>query len=223
MNRQTERSSTTALILFVRLPRAGVVKTRLAANLGDELANKFYRLCAERILRESRHVSGNIRRYVFCADKNNKDKVQRWVGREFHIRGQRNGDLGTRMYDAFASVFSSGAETAILVGTDIPDLSAHIIETGYRALETHDVVIGPTYDGGYYLLGTNAVHRELFAEMPWSTERVLGKTFDVLVQQGFSYRLLPRLIDVDTETDLKRWCAHNGHQRLQDCLQRLEA
>lgn len=221
MNRQTEPSSTTALILFARLPHAGVVKTRLAASLGDDLATEFYTLCAERVFRESRHVSEDIRRYVFCADKSNRDKVQRWVGRQFCIRGQSQGNLGMRMYDAFTTVFSEEVGTAMLVGTDIPDLSAHIIETGFRALDSHDVVLGPTYDGGYYLLGMKTAHYELFAEIPWSTEHVLGTTIDALLQHRLSYRLLPRLIDVDTEADLRRWCADNGHQSVQDCLHRL--
>jgi rSAM/selenodomain-associated transferase 1 len=131
--------------------------------------------------------------------------VRSWAGDGFDLERQQGNDLGERIRNAFARVFAHGAGQAIVVGSDIPDLSATLIEQAYFLLEAYDVVIGPDHDGGYYLLGMKDLHEPVFAGVPWGTSRVHGQTLRNIRALGLSVAFLPVLIDVDTELDLRRW------------------
>jgi rSAM/selenodomain-associated transferase 1 len=194
-----------ALILFARFPRPGAVKTRLAATIGNEAAAGFYRLCVEHIVNESADLSHDVDRFVFCAERNELREMQEWVGQHFEFEVQVGADLGERMENAFSLLFSHGAQKAILVGTDVPDLSAHIMDDAVNGLDTCDVVIGPCQDGGYYLLGIKELHEELFKDIPWSTGEVFDRTLDKVAALGLTLRHLPTLADIDTEEELRRW------------------
>ena len=198
-----------ALIIFVRFPRSGVVKTRLAVTIGRQAATEFYRLCAEHILRESGRLSGKVDRLVFYSDGTDRNEMQGWVGLQFQLNAQTGGDLGKRMEHAFHSVFRRGVRKAIILGTDVPDLSAGIIDDTISALDSCDIVIGPCQDGGYYLLGMKELHKELFTDVPWSTDKVLKRTLDTVKALGLTLHQLPTLADIDTEEDLRRWFEAN--------------
>lgn len=205
MNTAVPHHSQSALIILARYPEAGRVKTRLAASIGDDAATAIYRLCAERLFREARGLPEDVQRYLFFAGEEAKDTIRTWIGEDFHLERQRGEDLGERIRNAFSCVFARGADQAVIVGSDIPDLSATLIEQAYLFLETYDVVIGPDHDGGYYLLGMKQLHEALFADVPWGTSRVHGQTLRNIRHLGLSVAFLPVLVDVDTEPDLRRW------------------
>jgi rSAM/selenodomain-associated transferase 2/rSAM/selenodomain-associated transferase 1 len=194
-----------SLIFFTRFPRPGSVKTRLATATGNRFAADFYRICAEHSLKESRKIPNGIRKYVFCADKSDLPQVRRWLGRGLLYASQSEGDLGQRLEHAFDTVFGHGAGKAITVATDVPELSAEILDEAVSALDNHDIVLGPSHDGGYYLLGMKAIHYEFFKDIPWSTEHVSRKTLNVAEELGFTVHKLPSLMDIDTEEDLRSW------------------
>jgi rSAM/selenodomain-associated transferase 1 len=202
-----------ALLLFARFPRPGAVKTRLAETIGHEAAKEFYRLCAEHVFDQSAILSCSVDRFVFYSDANERDEMETWVGPHFRLEAQTGADLGERMGNAFRSVFSRGVRKAVLVGTDVPDLSASIIDDAIRSLDSYDVVIGPCHDGGYYLVGMKELHHEIFVDIPWSTDAVLERTQERINSLGLTLNLLPTLADIDTAEDLRSWIEANVTQK----------
>ena len=195
-----------ALIMMTRLPRPGRVKTRLAATLGEEVAAEFYRLCAERVFRESERLPRWVRRYVFFADEQDEESVRAWAGSAFRYEPQAAGNLGRRLAAAFGTVFEQGARRAVVVGTDVPDLSARGIEAALRLLDRYPLVIGPDHGGGYYLLGMRMLYADLFLrDVAWGTNRVLGRTLTIMRSLDLVPAFMPELVDVDTGGDLQRW------------------
>ncbi len=195
----------TSLLLFGRLPRPGRVKTRLADQVGDEQAAIFYRLCAEHLIQQCQALPDGWERFFCYADAEDGAEVQRWVGPQFCTLAQVGEDLGQRLAHALAFVFRRGAEKAVVMATDVPDLSAQIMVEAMHCLDQHDVVLGPCSDGGYYLLGAKRLHRELFAGIPWSTDQVLDATLSIIRNLGLSVAILPVLGDIDTAEDLREW------------------
>ena len=194
-----------ALLFFARAPRPGRVKTRLAATLGETFATQFYDRCARQVLRESKRVGRAANRYLFCADPEDLPALRRWAGRPFLYAAQVEGDLGQRLSAALALAFSHGAKKAMVLATDAPDLRAHHMIEAAQALDAHDLAIGPSMDGGYYLLAMKRLYPQLFIDMPWSTSQVLSETLSRARALGLSVHHLPTLWDVDTEQDLRRW------------------
>ncbi len=191
-------------IIFAKYPHPGKVKTRLAATLGEKSAVKLYKLFAEKLIKLIRHMP-DMRKYIFHPDEEDGKLMRRWGGIRFFYGLQKGDDLGIRMKNAFKMVFSHGAKKAVIVGTDVPDITRGIIREAFQSLDTCDLVIGPSLDGGYYLLGMKQPNEELFQDISWSTASVYVETLRKISRQGKSCFILPALIDVDSEADLKRW------------------
>jgi rSAM/selenodomain-associated transferase 1 len=193
------------LLVFARHPELGKVKTRLAAGIGDEAALAVYR----ELLAHTRAVAQALpaHKTVWLAETPTvtPDKADEWPGYEQQL--QFPGDLGTRMLTAFAHAFEQGARAVLIVGTDCPGLSAAILEQAYTALATHDIVIGPAEDGGYYLLGMKELCQDIFLGKSWSTDSVLAHTLADADRLGLTVAQLPMLRDVDDAADLAAWRA----------------
>lgn len=213
-----------ALIVLTRYPRPGRVKTRLAATLGDEIAAEFSRLSAERLLAESVRLPENVRRYLFFDDPADAARVRGWVGEELRLQPQVAGTFGERLAATFHTVFAEGARKAVIVGSDIPDLTAALVEEAFRLLDHYPLVIGPDHGGGYYLLGMKMLYQDLFfRDLSWGTGRVLGQTLRIMQELDLVPTFLPPLIDVDNEGDLRRWLESREaqqEQRLERYLRR---
>jgi len=187
-------------LVFVRAPVAGRVKTRLAAALGAEGALQVYRRLAEHTLREARALGGEVRVHFTPADAG--PQVHAWLGDGPRYLPQSAGDLGARMETAFRAAFQDGADRVIIIGSDLPELSAALLRRAFDALESHPAVIGPARDGGYYLLGMRQMIDGLFDGIPWSTDEVLARTLERLGAAGIEPALLDTLNDVDEVDDL---------------------
>jgi rSAM/selenodomain-associated transferase 1 len=188
------------LIIFIRNPQLGMVKTRLAATVGDERALEVYRKLLA-ITREAA-LGTQCERHLFYAE--HPDQKDDWDPSFFQKREQKGRELGERMLNAFVEVFLQGAKQAVIIGSDCPEMSAGIIDDALSALETADVVIGPATDGGYYLLGMRELVPELFHDKQWSTSSVLRATLSDAERSGLRVHLLPPLSDLDDEADLLR-------------------
>ena len=185
-----------ALVITMKNPVKGKVKTRLASTVGEELALDIYLA----LLAHTRQVACQVEaaRHLFYSDF--VDENDDWPSRFFLKNIQHGIDIGERMAQALENVLRQH-DKAILVGCDIPGLSAAILELAFEKLSTHDFVIGPAEDGGYYLIGMKTFEPSVFQGIIWSTSSVFKKTVDRMKAIGKSWYLLPTLPDVDTEED----------------------
>jgi rSAM/selenodomain-associated transferase 1 len=205
-----------SLLVFVKAPVAGRVKTRLAAERGIEaatlLASAFLDDTAALVARwraERTGVDPN-RNLVFVCAPDAEDPV---LARAAKIAGGRTsvqvaGDLGARLRAAFDAEFRRGARAVCAIGMDSPTLPLHLIDHAFRALEWERVVLGPTFDGGYWLVGAQRPAPDLFTDIPWSTHAVLARTLQQLKRQSVEPALLPFWYDVDEAADLERLVWH---------------
>jgi rSAM/selenodomain-associated transferase 1 len=194
--------SRNALLVFVKHPSPGAVKTRLAAEVGPEAAARLYRTLAERVLEATSPRAGEYERLVFFDPPEALAGMRAWLP-GVRLLAQSGGDLGARMADAFARAFARGAERVVLVGTDAPAVGRETVMEALSALDAADVVIGPAEDGGYYLLALRQPRPELFSGVAWSTPSVRAQTLTRAAFASLSVRELAPLRDVDTLEDLR--------------------
>ncbi|WP_247237260.1 TIGR04282 family arsenosugar biosynthesis glycosyltransferase [Telluribacter sp. SYSU D00476] len=187
-----------ALIIFVKNPIEGKVKTRLAKTVGHTRAVEVYRelLDYTRDITDALSAS-DLRRTVYYGDFVNEDDL--WNGYDKAL--QTEGDLGLRMQEAFREQFAAGAGRVVIIGSDCLDLQVAHLQQAFDTLLTTEVVLGPSTDGGYYLLGMTRLHETLFEEMPWSQPELLEQTISRLQQHGIRYQLLDTLSDIDEWDD----------------------
>ncbi|HUL78752.1 MAG TPA: TIGR04282 family arsenosugar biosynthesis glycosyltransferase [Vicinamibacteria bacterium] len=195
------RASDRVLVVFVRLPRPGAVKTRLAAAIGPEAAAGLYRALAERVL-EATTPAGEYERLVFFDPPEALAEMRAWLP-GVRLLAQRGGDLGERMSDAFSRAFARGAGRVAIVGTDALGISQETVTEALSALDEAEVVIGPTEDGGYCLVALRAPRPELFSGIAWSTPTVAAETRARAREAGLAVRELAHRRDIDTVDDLR--------------------
>ena len=196
-----------ALIIFVRNPIAGKVKTRLAKSLGDAQTVEIYKL----LLQHTHDITYGlpVDRYVFYQDFINPDDL--WESSHYHKMLQVGSDLGSRMQNAFAALFERQYSHVVIIGSDCLELTATLIMQSFSGLKTNDCVLGPASDGGYYLLGMKHLIPGIFANKEWSTSRVLEFTLTDLKKQRLEFELLKELRDIDVEEDID-WDKIKGMQ-----------
>ena len=196
------RDQEDALIVFVKFPEPGKVKTRIARELGAERAAELYSRMAERIIHD---VSGPgaYGTIVYFDPPEREDDIKTWLGSDsLSYEPQSGGTIGDRMANAFHRVFCEGAVRAVLIGTDIPEITADIISAAFDLLSDTDVVLGPAEDGGYYLMGLRKFEPTLFRDIDWGTNTVYTRTLARIVEKNLSHKLLDTLKDVDTAEDI---------------------
>jgi hypothetical protein len=202
------------VIVFVKVPGRETVKSRLAREMGRDFVLRLYESMVLDTIDTLKTASMPFR--IFFSPPDALEEAQHWLGREHAYMPQTGDGLGERMEQAFAGVFSEGADDAVLIGSDIPGLSAAILYDAFRALESHAAVIGPANDGGYYLIGFSrkTFHPAVFRDMLWSTESVCQETVLRLRKASLPVSLLRECADVDTREDLKELLALRDMGRL---------
>ena len=195
-------SDRSAVLLFIKSPEKGKVKSRLAKAIGEDAALDVYKCLAFNTL-EGLKDGNYLFRLCFYPPESG-EIIKSWLGDSFYYAPQQGRDLGERMWSAFVQAFSDGIEKVLLVGSDIPDLSISLINEAFKALDSSDSVIGPAHDGGYYLIGFNKTSflPDIFQGIEWSTDSVFRQTMKVLGKSGLSVHVLRVLNDVDTFDDL---------------------
>jgi hypothetical protein len=186
------------IIVFVRTPEIGKVKTRLAKSIGDQSALTIYKLLLTHTAAVLHDLS--FSKVVYYSEIVRENDY--WDATIFQKKVQKGSDLGERMQNAFETEFKEGYEKILIIGSDLFDLKPTHITTAFEALETHDITIGPSLDGGYYLLGMKELYHTLFKNKKWGTDSVLEHTLKDLKQQNI--KLLEALNDIDTFEDLQQ-------------------
>jgi rSAM/selenodomain-associated transferase 1 len=200
-----------ALVIFAKAPIPGEVKTRLCPPLTSDEAATLHGSMVLDVLERTRPLTLRVTqgsgpawdRFLACAPSA-EHVFFRIMEERHHVRvfSQTGDDLGVRMRDAFRTVFDLGYQKAVLIGTDVPSLSGRLVAQALEVLSHHDVVLGPTLDGGYYLIGLTRLQSDLFAELPWSTDRVCVLTQEKARMLQLSLDLLPPQRDLDTVEDV---------------------
>lgn len=209
-----------ALGVFFRVPEYGKVKKRLAAEIGEEAALRAYRAMLNATINNVSKLKG-MDIYGFYEGKITSKNppltplskgglggFKKWDKREFKkvpFIPQQGGNLGERMLHALQWLFQKGYERVALIGADSPDLPSDYISDAFKRLGDHDLVIGPSEDSGYYLIGMKKPLDILFKNMQWGSDTVLKDTVTHAVNAGINYFLLPQWYDVDNLNNLNRW------------------
>ena len=191
------------LVVFVKAPVPGRVKTRLLEVFSIDQACELYRCLVQDTLAVARTVPGVRLVIAYAADPTSPNLS--WVSGGGVMMAQHGATLGDRLAHAFEEAFAAGAARVAIIGSDAPDLSAAWITQAFEALAGHDVVLGPTTDGGYHLIGLTRAHPELFVGMPWSTPRLLQRTIVQAKASQLRLHLLEPIDDLDTPDDAQRY------------------
>ena len=189
------------LIVFVRLPEKGRVKTRLARKIGDDDAAAFYGACVSDILATARKAG--YPPLVCFHPPDAREDVAAWLGDDITCLPQAGADLGQRMFSALAQALS-GCARAVLIGSDFPDIPSVLLKEAFEGLRTRDVVIGPAADGGYYLIGFRpaTLIDAPFSGVEWGAPGVFDATIAALKRHGLGVHVLPVWRDIDVYDDL---------------------
>ncbi len=188
-----------------------MVKSRLGAVIGDEAALGLYRCFVDDMIRTL--SQGNYMFTIFYYPSRSRAAIARWLGHDREIFPQHGSDLGQRMKNAFKDILSHGntSAPAVLIGSDMPDLPAYAIDEALSSLADHDAVLGPSPDGGYYLIGfkPDTFLPEVFEGIPWSTPAVFEQTLAVFERFNYRVYIMQERQDIDTFEDLNAFYSNN--------------
>jgi len=221
--RSTPPPNSAALIIFAKAPVEGYVKTRLCPPLTPDEAASLHGSLVLDLLERCQSLQGCDRilagapspEHPFFGAMKTRFKIPIW--------GQVGEDLGARMAHAFQSALGSPYQWVLIVGTDIPGITVSLISTALKSLQNHDIVLGPTVDGGYYLIGLRSPVPELFEHIPWSTDQVLSLTKEKAQSLGLSVKVLPMLRDLDTMEDLQAFIKESKDPKKQGLSSRTKS
>ncbi|MGK7393015.1 MAG: TIGR04282 family arsenosugar biosynthesis glycosyltransferase [Candidatus Cyclobacteriaceae bacterium M3_2C_046] len=188
------------LILFIKNPLPGQVKTRIAAQTNDETAYRIY----QELLNHTHQTAELVQKDKAVFYSHFIDRNDPWDNKRYLKKLQQGQDLGQKMFHAFDQGFALGYHKICLVGSDIFELSAPLLEAAFRHLDQSDVVLGPAADGGYYLIGLKKMHDFLFLNRTWSHDQVYKQTEETLRKHQLTWSRLPVLSDVDDLEDVLR-------------------
>ncbi len=195
-------TATNAVIVFIKSPEKSRVKTRLAKGVGQTAALELYRCFVMDVLDMVQSTPWALRVYYYPG--NASDRIRSWLGDDLELFPQRGATLGDKMENALADTFAAGFNRAVLIGSDLPDLPSGIIDKAFKGLEQCSAAIGPSRDGGYYLIGFTAggFTPQIFNGIAWGTSEVFDLTLKVFKQHRVSHYALPMWHDIDTREDL---------------------
>ena len=206
------------VIIFTRYPEPGKVKTRLVPYLGEEKSARVHRLLTEQIIRLVQPLKQMrpVRISLFYTG-GTLQKMETWLEESIILAQQQGENIGQRMAAALRSAWLRGAHRAVLIGSDCPMIDADLLGQALDRLRNHDVVLGPTYDGGYYLIGLNSnlsVEKfdMFFQKIAWGTAKVFHQTVQKAEKELLSIAILTTLHDIDRPEDLEYFSHYSDPQ-----------
>jgi uncharacterized protein len=190
-------NSENLLILLTKMPEAGKVKSRLSSEIGPEKAAEVYAQLLRNTLAQMKATNSA----KTIALEGNEALFTEAFG-QWTIWPQEGNDLGKRMQLAFERAFQIAYKRVVLIGGDCPEMSAKFLESAFEKLNDNDLVLGPSQDGGYYLIGLKKTEPRLFENMQWSHDKVFELSIARAAEQNLKVALLPMLRDIDHLADL---------------------
>ncbi len=198
----------TCLIIFAKEPEAGRVKTRLTGYIDNDKIVDLYKGFIKKTIDMANKIESD--RKILAYDYFGEPEFLNSVKDEFSFFEQDGSDLGEKMHNAFLYAERSGSDATVIIGTDSPDLPFEYINDAFLRLSEKDVVIGPAIDGGYYLIGVRKPDPDIFKDVEWSSNKVLGRTLKNIKNAGKVVSLLDEWYDIDTPEDLERYLEGTG-------------
>jgi len=194
--------NTSCIVVFAKAPIKGIVKTRLAKDIDHSVVVDLYKRFVEDTVEKATQTSQSVK--IFYDPPESRPHMINWLGSHLDYYSQTGSNLGDRMYNAFLEMFRSGMDGALLIGTDVPDLPVEYISEALSSILSHDAVIGPSEDGGYYLIGfrSDSFLPEIFNNITWSSNSVFKETMKIFSHSGKSVHILKQWRDVDKYSDL---------------------
>ena len=190
------------LMIFLKAPRPGYAKTRLAKDPGPDLAANAYRQMLDTLLQHLRSIKPV---QLFFDPPDARSEIIPWLQPSWRAHPQSSGDLSQRLSHAFQSAFATGFSRVAVIGSDTPHITPADIQLAWDSLADHDVVLGPATDGGYWLISLKQWFPSLFENIPWSSPAVLSTTLDRARASALKVFLLRELSDIDTAADWRRF------------------
>jgi rSAM/selenodomain-associated transferase 1 len=190
-----------AIIILAKAPLPKHVKTRLMGHLTDEERLNLYESLLKETVKKLTGIEG-VDTLICYWPMDAKDYFMQFG---LEIFPQSDGDIGTRMFNALKKVFDMSYKKAVIVGVDIPDLSSEPALKALEMLDKKDIVFGPSFDGGYYMVGMKKPLREIFEDIEWSTKATLKQSIEKASEQGYNLHFTETLLDIDTPDDLKTY------------------
>ncbi len=206
-------TSDNVLIYFCKHPEPGMVKSRLAKKLTEEKAAKIYKILLEYVLNKTHQK--DIKNYLYCYPNIDHPVLKQYSDKyTLELKNQGHGDLGAKMYQAIKKHLNE-SKKVVLVGTDCLELDMNYIEQAFDVLSKgNDIVLGPTIDGGYALIGADRIKKEIFENISWSSNTVTFETEQRISELGWKHKLLPYIRDLDTFEDYRYFSTHEKYKHL---------
>jgi len=197
-----EMKNSKVLLIFIKYPTMGKIKKRLLNDFKSDFITVLYKHFISDILSTIKKLQFEFRICFYPPDS--EKNIISWIGKNYCYIPQNGDNIGERMKNSFNRVFKEGYSRVVLIGSDIPDLPGDLISKSFDFLQLNDVVIGPSRDGGYYLVGFNkdSFNPLIFQDIKWSTETVFKDTIKILNKSKSTIHVLPEWNDIDTIDDL---------------------
>lgn len=192
-----------ALVIMAKAPEPNKVKTRLTPNLDPIVASDIYtNFLLDKI--EQAQLQKGVHLFLAYSPVSSKKFFEQFLAKKFSLIEQTEGDLGLKIVNILKALFNQNFRKVILIDSDTPNLPSEYIFAAFHHLDDSDVVIGPSEDGGFYLIGIKSYKPEIFSNIPWSTSTVTEVTVNNALHQGLSVYMLDKWYDIDNFEDLKR-------------------
>ncbi|MFW9909371.1 MAG: TIGR04282 family arsenosugar biosynthesis glycosyltransferase [Candidatus Thorarchaeota archaeon] len=193
------------IFIVMKYPEIGNVKSRLGKSIGAEAATNLYHAFIQDTIKAVESIECSF--YIAVHPPSSLEQFTQLVGSSYNLFPQKGMNLGERLQNGFLTMFDAGYKQAIALASDSPDLPSHILEEALSSLQTHDAVLGPTPDGGYYLIGFSYERfvPEVFIDVPWGSESVFEETIARIRPSIEQLYLLPEWDDIDTKDDLRKF------------------
>ena len=192
-----------AVLVFVKYHKPGRVKTRLKPELSDEECVTLYNAMVNDLVKNIRDQE-DFDVIFFFTPTNSKRDFQNWLGEGLQLIPQAQGDLGHKMNEALRWALQNNYEKTVLIGADIPTIEQSLLSKAFSELDHSAIVLGPSDDGGYYLIGTKKPQPKIFDGVNWSTELVLSETLEKISQNNLTVSMLSERSDIDTYSDVTK-------------------
>jgi len=194
-------SEKNALLIFIKAPLLGEIKTRLQPELSPEISLQIFKAMGKDLV-DHFSRSEYFDFYIQYWPENTLGEMRLWLGKDLNYVPQRGADLGEKLKNAFTDSFRQNYQKVCIIGSDLPTIAEEDVLEAFEKLDSVDVILGPAMDGGYYLVALKELHPQLFENVEWSTEYVLKQTVLRTTRQNLSVYQMARQRDVDTYKDV---------------------